>query len=309
MLVTCGAGTVKLMEKLLPTPPTKTNTAPLVAVAGTVATMVVSDQLLTAAPTPLNRIPLVPCAGPNPCPVICTCVPVVPLVGLRAVTVGFGMENTTSRLLANPFTMTRIGPVRALAGTVATICVSLQLTTVAVWPLKAMEPNPWAAWKPDPLTVTCVPTTPLAGKTLLTWARGMVKLTFALLPRPLAETCTGPEVAPPGTVAVMAVSDQFVTVAFVPLKFTVPWLAPNPVPLIWTCVNTAALVGERPVMAGNGTKKFTDVLLEFPPTVTFTGPVAVISPSDHAETAAFTPLNVMVLPDCEAPKPLPLICT
>ncbi len=69
-------------------------------------------------------------------------------------------------------------------------------------------------------------------------------------------------------------------------------------------------------MAGNGTRKFTVVLLEFPPTVTFTGPeeavagtVAVITPSDQAETAAFTPLNVMVLPDCGAPKPLPLICT
>lgn len=52
-------------------------------------------------------------------------------------------------------TETLTAPVVAFAGTVATICVSLQLVVVAVIPLKVIEElAPLVAWKPEPVTVT-----------------------------------------------------------------------------------------------------------------------------------------------------------
>ena len=79
---------------------------------------------------------LLPCVAPKPLPLTCTCVPTGALDGEIELIIGFGILKTTSTLLppAKPFTVT--GPVVAILGTVATICVSLQLTTVADNPLK-----------------------------------------------------------------------------------------------------------------------------------------------------------------------------
>jgi hypothetical protein len=53
------------------------------------------------------------------------------------------------------FTPTFTAPVVAFAGTVATICVLLQVTIVPETPLKLTEEfAPFVAWKPEPLTVT-----------------------------------------------------------------------------------------------------------------------------------------------------------
>ena len=45
------------------------------------------------------------------------------------------------------------------------------------------------------------------------------------------------------------------------------------------------------------------------PLVAVVGTVAVMLESLHAVAVAFTPLNCTVLVPCDAPNPLPLICT
>jgi hypothetical protein len=125
------------MFVLLEAPPETTVTEPVTAVAGTVATIWLSDQLtMFAVLFEENFSAPLPCAAPKPLPLICTWTPTGPLDGTMEVILGFGMAKTTSTLLppANPFTMT--GPVVDELGTVARICVSLQLTTAAQTPLK-----------------------------------------------------------------------------------------------------------------------------------------------------------------------------
>jgi hypothetical protein len=72
------------------------------------------------------------------------------------------------------------------------------------------------ARNPDPVTVTCVPTTPLEGLTLVTFGTGIVKFMLELLVKPPTIVDTDPEKAPDGTVAVITVSDQLTIDAFVP---------------------------------------------------------------------------------------------
>src|SRR5260370_6509977 len=84
-----------------------------------------------AALTPLNAIVLDPWVGPSPVSLIWTGVPPGPLVGEKLATTGLGMANTTFSLLVRVLTMefgvTVTGPLRAPEGTVATICVLVQL--------------------------------------------------------------------------------------------------------------------------------------------------------------------------------------
>jgi hypothetical protein len=129
---------------------------------------------------------LLPCVAPKPLPLICTCVPAGALDGERELIIGLGVLKTTSALLnpANPLTVT--GPVVAEDGTVATICVSLQLTTEPLWLLKLMLlcvpfviPCVCVAPKFDPLIVTWVPGPPLAGDTLLMCGNATVNCTLA----------------------------------------------------------------------------------------------------------------------------------
>jgi hypothetical protein len=81
-----GVVTVK-SSPLLATPPTVTTTLPLVAPAGTGATMLVALQLVGVAAVPLNVTVLVPCVPPMFVPAIVTGVPTGPEVGLKLVMV------------------------------------------------------------------------------------------------------------------------------------------------------------------------------------------------------------------------------
>ncbi len=76
-----------------------------------------------------------------------------------------------------------------------------------------------------------------------------VKLT-PLLAVPPTVTTTLPVVAPLGTVAVILVALQLVAVALVPLNLTVlvPWVDPNPLPLIVIEAPTAPEFGDKLVM-------------------------------------------------------------
>jgi hypothetical protein len=76
--------TVKLTP-LLATPPTVTTTFPVVAPAGTCATMLPALQLVAVAVTPLNFTVLVPCVAPKFAPLIVTDAPTKPDAGFRLV--------------------------------------------------------------------------------------------------------------------------------------------------------------------------------------------------------------------------------
>jgi hypothetical protein len=82
-----GTATVKV-SALLATPPTVTTTPPVVAPAGTVATMLVLDQLVGVAVVPLKVSVLVPWVAPKFVPAIVTAVPAAPIDGVRLVSVG-----------------------------------------------------------------------------------------------------------------------------------------------------------------------------------------------------------------------------
>jgi hypothetical protein len=84
-----GGLSIVMATPLLATPPTVTTTLPVVAPAGTVATIDVSLQLpIVAAGVPLKVTVLVPCVEPKCPPVIVTEVPTAPDVGERLVMYG-----------------------------------------------------------------------------------------------------------------------------------------------------------------------------------------------------------------------------
>src|SRR5271165_900050 len=132
-LVMLGAGTVTVkLVPLLATPPTVTTTFPVVAPAGTGATMLVALQLVGVAVVPLNLTVLVPCVAPKFTPVIVTDAPTNPEVGLKPVMLGPGAVTVKfTPLLATPPTVTTTFPVVAPAGTDVVMLVALQFVTVA----------------------------------------------------------------------------------------------------------------------------------------------------------------------------------
>ena len=84
-LVMLGAAAVTVKATpLLATPATVTTTFPVVAPAGTGATMLVALQLVGVAAVPLNCTVLVPCVAPKFVPVIVTDAPTTADVGAKA---------------------------------------------------------------------------------------------------------------------------------------------------------------------------------------------------------------------------------
>ena len=87
--------TVKPCE-LLAAPRTVTMTGPLVAVAGTGATMLVLLQLVGVAMTPLKVMLLVPCVGPKLDPVMVIAVPTAALFDDKLLIVGGTYESVAA---------------------------------------------------------------------------------------------------------------------------------------------------------------------------------------------------------------------
>src|SRR5258708_2479314 len=129
--------TVKVTP-LVATPPTVTMTLPVVAPAGTGATMLVALQLVGGAVVPLNFTVLEPCVAPKLAPAMVTEVPTGPDVGFRLTMLGVVAVATVKvmPLLALPPTVTTTLPVVAPVGTGATMVVAFQLVGVALVPLK-----------------------------------------------------------------------------------------------------------------------------------------------------------------------------
>ncbi len=80
----------------------------------------------------------------------------------------------TVGVLGTPPTVTCTGPLGAVAGTVTTICVSLQLTIEAAWPANVIVLAPCVAPNPLPLIWTWTPTGPSVGMSPAMTGFGMV---------------------------------------------------------------------------------------------------------------------------------------
>jgi hypothetical protein len=160
-LVMLGGGTTVNKTPLVAVPFTVTTAFPVVAPAGTVATMLVAVQFVTVAAVPLNMTVFVPCAPPNPLPAMVTEAPTAPVVGKRLVMAGITVKCTP--LLLAPPTWTTTLPVVAPAGTGTAILVAFQLVGAATSPLNVTVLEPWVAPKYVPVIVTDVPTGPKNG--------------------------------------------------------------------------------------------------------------------------------------------------
>jgi hypothetical protein len=198
------------------------------------------------------------------------------------------------------------------------IFVLLQLVGEPAIPLNVTVLVPCGEPKFVPVIVTEVPTVPDVGERLVMLGVGSTVKLVGLLSTPLACTTTFPVVAPVGTGTTMLVSLQLVGVPAFVLNFTVllPCVAPNPLPVTVTEVPMGAAVGERVAIFGAGTTvKFTPALAT-PETVTTTFPV--VAPAGTGTTifvlpqlvvVPVTPLNVIVLLPCVAPKFVPVTVT
>jgi hypothetical protein len=151
--------------------------------------------------------------------------------------------------------VTAMGPVTAVVGTVAVICVAeVTVKVVAATPPKVTDVAPVNA---PPVIVTTVPTLPLVGEKLLIHGPApveTVKLVTLVAVPSVSVTAIGPVVAAAGPVAVICVSEFTVkVVAAVPLNLTADtalgasW---NPVPVMMTCAPTGPHVGLKDVIVG-----------------------------------------------------------
>jgi hypothetical protein len=295
--------TVKLLP-LLSTPLAWTTMFPVVAAVGTGTFMLVALQFVGVAVVPLNFTVLVPCVDPKFVPVIVTDTPIAPEVGERLVIAGAATTVKLLLLLFTPSANTTTFPVVAPLGTDVTILVALQLVAVAVVPLNFTVPLPCVDPKFVPVTVTAAPTAPVVIDKLVMLGAGTTVKLEPLLFTPLAKTTTFPVVAPVGTVTAMLVALQVLTVAPVPLNFTVPLPCVDPkfVPVTVTAAPTAPVVIDRLVMLGAETTVKLLALLAVPDTVTTTfpvvapvGTVVTMLVAVHVVAVAVVPLNLIVL--------------
>ena len=183
-LVMLGPGVVTVkLTPLLATPPTATTTLPVVAPAGTGATMLVALQLVGVAPIPLKVTVLVPWLAPKLAPLIVTDVPRTPDVGLRPVMLGGGTVTVKlTPLLATPPTVTTTLPVVAPAATGTTMLVAAQLVGVAAVPLNVTVLVPCVIPKLAPVIVTDMPTNPDVGFRLAMLGAGVALFTLTGTP-------------------------------------------------------------------------------------------------------------------------------
>src|SRR5207245_137037 len=188
----------------------------VVGAAGTAAWIAAAEVTVKLALTPLNATAVAPV---RLVPLIVTLVPAGPLVGAKLVIVGGGTTVNAALLVAVPAgAVTLSGPVVAPAGTVAWIAVAEVTVKLALTPLNATAVAPV---KFVPLIVTLVPTDPLAGaKLAIVGGVDTVNAPELVPVPPGVVTLSGPVVAPAGTVAWMAVSEDTVKLAPAPLNAT-----------------------------------------------------------------------------------------
>jgi len=241
---------------------------PLLAPAGTAVVIFTAETTVKLASAPLNATDVAPV---KLAPLIATLVPVVAADGVKLVILGA----TVNAVVLEPVpagATTLIGPVVALAGTVAVICALESTWNVARMPLNRTAVAP-VKFAPD--ITTLAPTAPPAGvKPVM---RGATANAVALAAEPNGVvTVMGPVVAAAGTVAVVLVEVLIVKAAVVPLKATD--VAPARfVPLIVTAVPGAPLAGEMLVIDGGTPTENADALVAVPESVV-TAMAPVVAP-------------------------------
>jgi hypothetical protein len=130
--VIVGLGTVKLLPLVPVRPATVTLILPVVAADGTTATSCVAEAEVGVDVVPLKVTVSFAGFESKFVPVIVTGVPKTPLDGLRPETVGTGVTVKFVLLVAvRPLTITLIGPVAALLGTLTTSRVVVGLVGAA----------------------------------------------------------------------------------------------------------------------------------------------------------------------------------
>ena len=295
-----GGGTVKSSVLVAVPPAVITLTLPVEAPFGTVAVICVAESSVNVAAIPLNFTLLV---AVKFVPVIVTCVPCRPLVGVKEVSVGGKNTIKSSVLVAVPApVVTLIFPVVAPEGTFAVICV--EETTVNVEAAVPLNFTPVAPVKLLPVIVTSVPTTPLPGVNEAIAGGGTVKSSVLVAVPPAVVTVILPVEAPFGTLAVICVAESSVNVEAIPLNFTL--LAPVKfVPVTVTCMPGRPLFGVNDAIVGGGgiTVKLVALstlpaalLTLILPVVAPTGTVARICVSDvTVKVVAGAPLNFTLL--------------
>src|ERR1700722_20150145 len=120
-------------------------------------------------------------------------------------------------------TWTVTGPVEAPVGTTAVMLVSVEVTAVAVVPLKVTTLSLWFEPKPAPVIVTVEPTDPAAGDIAGTDKGSSTVNEKLVLATPSSTTVNGPLVALVGAVAVMLVSLHGYASTAAPLNWTWPY--------------------------------------------------------------------------------------
>jgi hypothetical protein len=237
--------TVKFVELETAPPPVVTLILPVVAPAGTVAVICVSESTVNElAAMLLNATAVAPV---NATPLMVTTVPTGPDGGENPLIDGGTLKFVGLDPLP-PGVVTLILPLAPQQGTTAVICeyestvnelAGMLLNVTAVAPVKAA-----------PVIVTTVPTGPLAGVKLVIFGWTLKFPELWTVP-PGATTVILPVSAPPGTVAVIWVSESTTNDADVPSNCT----SVDPVnadPVIVTTAPTAPEVGEKPERVGVG---------------------------------------------------------
>jgi hypothetical protein len=169
----------------------------------------VSLQLTTTPYVLPNHTFPLPWLVPKPVPVIVTCVPAIAVGGVTlaifgVLTVRFTVFDHT------PPCSTWAVPVFDPVATLATTCVSLQLTTTPYVLPNHTFPLPWLAPKPVPVIVTGVPANAVAGVTLA--MTGVMTVRFRAFDQtPPCSTCAVPVFDPVATLATTCVSLQLTT--------------------------------------------------------------------------------------------------
>jgi hypothetical protein len=254
--VSGGAVTVKSKVLVAVSEFAVTEILPLAAPGGTVVVMLVAVDAVTVAAVPLKLAELFDGVVLKLVPVMVTVVPTSPLAGAKPVMVGGGITTVKSEVLmaVREFTVTEILPVEAPGGTVVVMLAEVDAVTVAAVPLKATVLFAGVVLKLVPVIVTIAPTTSLAGAKPVMVGAGVitVKSEALVVLRKSTETETLPVVAPTGTVVVMLVAVDTVTVARVPLKVTTlsAGVVLKLVPVIVTVVPTIPLEGLKELVAG-----------------------------------------------------------
>lgn len=207
-----------------------------------------------------------------------TDVPGEPLVGLRLLMVGVSTVKATPLLCKPAYVVTTTLPVVAPLGTLTLMLVFVQLLIQlkgTLVPLKVTPPVLVPKLLPEMMTVA-IGSALVGFRPVMLGGIRTVNVTPLLATNPAAVTMTFPVVAPVGTVAVMLVALQPLTVAVVPLNLTkpLPCDVPKLEPAMVTLEPTVPEFGLRLLMLGAAvTVNVTPLLCTNPAAVTMTFPV------------------------------------